>query len=629
MRPIHRSVAEALRQGELPMTQRDQKRIAGSVIQIMLSGTFLLAGLIYGYLHPEQDLVKGLVFLPGVLAIGLPVTYTGIRGFLRQDNTASMELLVIIAMLLSVLNNQYIVAILIPLLLTLVHFFEEKSIIGSREAMESLKSMQATRATLLHEGKTIEVDPRELSPGQLLIVYPGNVFPVDGIVIQGASSVNQQSLTGEVIPRAIQIDSKVYAGTVNLTGVLTVQVERCFEDTSFQQVMRLLEDTEKSANADTGLINQVLAYYIPLILILALVVWMLTRDISRAVAILVVCCPCGHMLVGSAPLIAALSAASKRGILIKNAAFIEKLSGVDTLMFDKTGTLTHGELMVSAIDMAAEQTEEAFMSLAKGLAKHSLHPVSRAIIRDERGTAIEGIVAEEQGGLGLTGTRNGLPCILGGASLMRQHQLCISDFPDDGCVHVYLADQMQVLGRISLTDTPRQEAKEVIEGLHTLGIENTVMLTGDEQASADRLGQFLGLHPVYARLMPDEKQRIVKTYQQKHRVVFVGDGINDAPSLAAADIGIAMGAFGADAAIQSADIALMNSDLRNVSYALRLALRAKSIIRENLIIAFCSSLIMIILAGLGWMTALPGAILHNIGAFFVLLNSARLLGEEK
>lgn len=629
MRPIHRSVAEALRQGELPMTQRDQKRIAGSVIQIMLSGTFLLAGLIYGYLHPEQDLVKGLVFLPGVLAIGLPVTYTGIRGFLRQDNTASMELLVIIAMLLSVLNNQYIVAILIPLLLTLVHFFEEKSIIGSREAMESLKSMQATRATLLHEGKTIEVDPRELSPGQLLIVYPGNVFPVDGIVIQGASSVNQQSLTGEAIPRAIQIDSKVYAGTVNLTGVLTVQVERCFEDTSFQQVMRLLEDTEKSANADTGLINQVLAYYIPLILILALVVWMLTRDISRAVAILVVCCPCGHMLVGSAPLIAALSAASKRGILIKNAAFIEKLSGVDTLMFDKTGTLTHGELMVSAIDMAAEQTEEAFMSLAKGLAKHSLHPVSRAIIRDERGTAIEGIVAEEQGGLGLTGTRNGLPCILGGASLMRQHQLCISDFPDDGCVHVYLADQMQVLGRISLTDTPRQEAKEVIEGLHTLGIEDTVMLTGDEQASADRLGQFLGLHPVYARLMPDEKQRIVKTYQQKHRVVFVGDGINDAPSLAAADIGIAMGAFGADAAIQSADIALMNSDLRNVSYALRLALRAKSIIRENLIIAFCSSLIMIILAGLGWMTALPGAILHNIGAFFVLLNSARLLGEEK
>lgn len=629
MRPIHRSVAEALRQGELPMTQRDQKRIAGSVIQIMLSGTFLLAGLIYGYLHPEQDLVKGLVFLPGVLAIGLPVTYTGIRGFLRQDNTASMELLVIIAMLLSVLNNQYIVAILIPLLLTLVHFFEEKSIIGSREAIESLKSMQATRATLLHEGKTIEVDPRELSPGQLLIVYPGNVFPVDGIVIQGASSVNQQSLTGEAIPRAIQIDSKVYAGTVNLTGVLTVQVERCFEDTSFQQVMRLLEDTEESANADTGLINQVLAYYIPLILILALVVWMLTRDISRAVAILVVSCPCGHMLVGSAPLIAALSAASKRGILIKNAAFIEKLSGVDTLMFDKTGTLTHGELMVSAIDMAAEQTEEAFMSLAKSLAKHSLHPVSRAIIRDERGTAIEGIVAEEQGGLGLTGTRNGLPCILGGASLMRQHQLCISDFPDDGCVHVYLADQMQVLGRISLTDTPRQEAKEVIEGLHTLGIENTVMLTGDEQASADRLGQSLGLHPVYARLMPDEKQRIVKTYQQKHRVVFVGDGINDAPSLAAADIGIAMGAFGADAAIQSADIALMNSDLRNVSYALRLALRAKSIIRENLIIAFCSSLIMIILAGLGWMTALPGAILHNIGAFFVLLNSARLLGEEK
>ena len=422
---------------------------------------------------------------------------------------------------------------MIPLLLTLVHFFEEKSIIGSREAIESLKSMQATRATLLHEGKTIEVDPRELSPGQLLIVYPGNVFPVDGIVIQGASSVNQQSLTGEAIPRAIQIDSKVYAGTVNLTGVLTVQVERCFEDTSFQQVMRLLEDTEESANADTGLINQVLAYYIPLILILALVVWMLTRDISRAVAILVVCCPCGHMLVGSAPLIAALSAASKRGILIKNAAFIEKLSGVDTLMFDKTGTLTHGELMVSAIDMAAEQTEEAFMSLAKGLAKHSLHPVSRAIIRDERGTAIEGIVAEEQGGLGLTGTRNGLPCILGGASLMRQHQLCISDFPDDGCVHVYLADQMQVLGRISLTDTPRQEAKEVIEGLHTLGIENTVMLTGDEQASADRLGQSLGLHPVYARLMPDEKQRIVKTYQQKHRVVFVGDGINDAPSLAA------------------------------------------------------------------------------------------------
>ncbi|MGI6688709.1 MAG: heavy metal translocating P-type ATPase [Christensenellales bacterium] len=629
MRPIHRSAAEALRQEKLPMTQRDQKRILHSIIQIMLSGAFLLAGLIYGYLHPEQDLVRGLVFLPGVLAIGLPITLTGIRGFLRQDNVASMELLVTIAMLLSVLNNQYVVAILIPLLLTLVHFFEEKSIIGSREAMESLKSMQATRAILLHEGKTIEVDPQELSLGQLLIVYPGSVFPVDGIVTDGASSVNQQSLTGEAIPRTVSIGSKVYAGTINLTAVLTVQVERRFEDTSFQQVMRLLDETKKTNNADTRLVNQVLAYYIPLTLILALVVWMLTRDINRAVAILVVSCPCGHMLIGSAPLIAALSAASKRGILIKNAAFIEKLSTVDTFMFDKTGTLTHGELKIDALNMAEGQTEEAFMSLAKGLAMHSLHPVSQAIMRKELGTAIEGITVKEQGGLGLIGSKDNLSYLLGSTSLMRQHGLCVAAFPEDGCIHVYLSDQEQVLGRISLTDTPRQEAKEVIEGLHVLGIENMVMLTGDEQTSANRLGQSLGLHRVYARLMPDEKQRIVKEYQQNHRVVFVGDGINDAPSLSAADIGIAMGAFGADAAIQSADIALMNSDLNNIIYALRLALKAKTIIRQNLIIAFCSSLIMIILAGLGWISALPGAVLHNIGAFIVLLNSARLLSNEK
>ncbi|MGI6696136.1 MAG: heavy metal translocating P-type ATPase [Christensenellales bacterium] len=629
MRPIHRSAAEALRQEKLPMTQRDQKRILHSIIQIMLSGAFLLAGLIYGYFHPEQDLVRGLVFLPGVLAIGLPITLTGIRGFLQQDNAASMELLVTIAMLLSVLNNQYVVAILIPLLLTLVHFFEEKSIIGSREAMESLKSMQASRAILLHEGKTIEVHPQELSLGQLLIVYPGSVFPVDGIVTDGASSVNQQSLTGEAIPRTVSIGSKVYAGTINLTAVLTVQVERRFEDTSFQQVMRLLDETEKTNNADTRLVNQVLAYYIPLTLILALVVWMLTRDINRAVVILVVSCPCGHMLIGSAPLIAALSAASKRGILIKNAAFIEKLSTVDTFMFDKTGTLTHGELKIDALNMAEGQTEEAFMSLAKGLAMHSLHPVSQAIMRKELGTAIEGITVKEQGGLGLIGSKDSLSYLLGSASLMRQHGLCAAAFPEDGCIHVYLSDQKQVLGRISLTDTPRQEAKEVIEGLHALGIENMVMLTGDEQTSANRLGQSLGLHRVYARLMPDEKQRIVKEYQQNHRVVFVGDGINDAPSLSAADIGIAMGAFGTDAAIQSADIALMNSDLNNIIYALRLALKAKTIIRQNLIIAFCSSLIMIILAGLGWISALPGAVLHNIGAFIVLLNSARLLSNEK
>lgn len=611
------------------ISPRDKRRFGRDILCLMGALACLASGLLYTRLHPGQDVVAGALYVIGVIIIGAPVLVTAARGIIKQDAAAAMEILVSIAIIVSALDSQYILAILIPVILTFVHFLEEKSILGGRDAIENLIKMQGTTALLIQDGKEIEVDAKSLPVGAVICIKPGAALPIDGVVISGVSSIDQKSLTGEPLPQTVTEGSRVFAGTTNIDGEIMIRVDRAFTDTSFQKIVRLLREAENISTPETRIVDRFMAYYIPLALIIATLVWLFSQDITKAVAILVVSCPCGHMLISSAPMIAALSAATKRGLLIKNSAFIEKLAKADCIVFDKTGTLTKGNLEASNYFLMEASGFEELVSSACCVTKSSLHPVSKSITLLGEGMDYDrDYIVTEYVGKGMVGKKGSSDITVGN----RQWLLSLGyDIPQhyegEGAASWVIKDGA-VLGCILFKDVPREGAAAMVNDLKSLGVSKTILLTGDSERAAEKIKNAVGIDAMYCRLLPEQKLEKVKALMENHVVGVVGDGINDALALSRADIGIAMGAMGSDTAIQSADIALMNNELDNITFAIRLAKRTKNAIFENIIISFCSSFIMIFLAAAGVVSPLMGAFLHNIGAFFVLFNSGRLLKKK-
>jgi Cd2+/Zn2+-exporting ATPase/Cu+-exporting ATPase len=428
---------------------------------------------------------------------------------------------------------------------------------------------------------------------------------------------------------------------------LTVSVEKICQDTSFQKIVKILEEVEKSATPESRMADRFMAYYIPLVLIAAALVWLFTKQVDRAAAILVVSCPCGHMLISSAPLIASLAAAARRGVLIRNAEFVEKLAQVETVFFDKTGTLTSGEILLRQCIPADGVSEEILYKTALSVAEHSTHPLSKAIVsqaatsdwRSAENRQGSCITVTERGGMGMVGVEDSDTILLGNEALLSSFGV-----PPPGEVgttqaaaimttSVYVAVNGRFLGTIMFGDTLREDAPEMIAALKSMGVKETCLLTGDRSNVAERIREACSIDAAKAQILPEQKQQIVKEARKRHRVAFVGDGINDALALSEADVGIAVTSSPADAApligvasdtaIQSADVVLMNGRLSNIPFLIGLARRVRELIRQNIAIAFASSLLLIALAACGVVTVLSGAVLHNAGAFIILLNSAR------
>ena len=584
-------------------------------------------------IFPEQTAVAGLIYSVGVLVEGLPLLATAIRGFLQRDVTNAMEILVSIAVLACYITGQHELAILIPVVLSVVHFLEERSIMGGRDAIEGLKQMQATDAVLETEDGEVTVEVQALKRGDIIIVRPGMGLPIDGTVIWGNSNIDQKSLTGEPLPAAVTVGDTVYAGTTNLDGMIKVRVEKEYQDTSFTKIVSLLEEAQSITVPEIRIVDRFMHYYIPLALIVAALTALLSRNISNAIAVLVVSCPCGHMLVSSAPMIAALAVSTKRGILIKNAKFVEQLTNITTVIFDKTGTITRGELSISGFYLQEAQSREELFARGGCVACSSMHPISRSLMKTLEGEGIpyeEGFQVRETAGKGLTGTRGGEEILFGSRHWIES----LGYQPEDphmdtgGGPANWVVYNGRVLGCLMFDDSVRPEAEEVVSRLHEDGMEQTVLLTGDREFAARKVQRQTGIDQVYFHLLPEEKLEHVKRLRQDAHVLAVGDGINDALALAEADVGIAMGAMGSDVAIQSADIALMNNDLNNIPFVMSLARSTKSIMYQNIGIAFSVSLIMMILAAVGVIPALAGAFLHNIGAFVILINSSRILRDS-
>ena len=615
------------------LTRREKRKLSVEITTAMIALVCLVTGLLYKGIFPEQTAVAGLIYSVGVLVEGLPLLATAIRGFLQRDVTNAMEILVSIAVLACYITGQHELAILIPVVLSVVHFLEERSIMGGRDAIEGLKQMQATDAVLETEDGEVTVEVQALKRGDIIIVRPGMGLPIDGTVIWGNSNLDQKSLTGEPLPAAVTVGDTVYAGTTNLDGMIKVRVEKEYQDTSFTKIVSLLEEAQSITVPEIRIVDRFMHYYIPLALIVAALTALLSRNISNAIAVLVVSCPCGHMLVSSAPMIAALAVSTKRGILIKNAKFVEQLTNITTVIFDKTGTITRGELSISGFYLQEAQSREELFARGGCVACSSMHPISRSLMKTLEGEGIpyeEGFQVRETAGKGLTGTRGGEEILFGSRHWIES----LGYQPEDphmdtgGGPANWVVYNGRVLGCLMFDDSVRPEAEEVVSRLHEDGMEQTVLLTGDREFAARKVQRQTGIDQVYFHLLPEEKLEHVKRLRQDAHVLAVGDGINDALALAEADVGIAMGAMGSDVAIQSADIALMNNDLNNIPFVMSLARSTKSIMYQNIGIAFSVSLIMMILAAVGVIPALAGAFLHNIGAFVILINSSRILRDS-
>ncbi len=612
------------------LTKSGKKKLTREIISGALAIACLAVGLLYSLIFPTKTILPALLYTIGFLIEGIPVFVSAAKGIFSKNITNSMEILVAIAIIACYFTGDLILSVLIPLILNVVHLLEERSIMGGRDVIEGLKRMQQSTAILLEYGKEVTVDAKTLKIGQLILVKPGSGIPIDGIIVSGTTNIDQKSLTGEPLPAHAKEGDMVYAGTVNIDGLIKVRVEKEYVDTSFSKILNLLEKSETISIPESRLIDKLMAYYIPLVLAIAAIVALITSDVNKAIAILVVSCPCGQMLVSSAPMIAALSAATKRGILIKNSKFIEELTEVDAVVFDKTGTITEGNLSLSKAEPYGDIEQEHLLALAASVAAASTHPASRAVanaakkleynkdfsVKEISGKGVEGISADGDTKINF-GRREWLQEL--GCEIPDDF---VSEF--DGSVS-FVSLNGKLIGALCFGDTLRENATESIERLKGMGLSKAVMLTGDREAPAKRICEQVGIDTLHAQLLPQDKLNKLHELKNDHNVLAVGDGINDALALREADVGIAMGAMGSDLAIQSADIALMNNNLLNIPFSVKLAKKTKTIIYQNLALSMGISVVMIGLSSFGVISALAGTIFHNLGAFVVLLNSSRII----
>lgn len=605
--------------------------------ELRILGALLGAGLLglsflFAALYPDQVHVIALMKAIAALSLAIPVFVMALKGFLKGEAENLTEQLASIAILGAFAMKDYTTATLLPLFMLLGHILEERSIIGAKAAIEGLGRLTARSATLLSsEGEEQEVPTERLQPGDTLIVRPGESLPADGTVVTGNSSIDQSPITGESIPRDVSEESTVFAGSINLSGVLRVKVTKVGEKTALGRVKDLLHTAERSKTPIVKLIERYSVHYLPLVLTLAAAVLFLTQDMSRAITVLVVSCPCAFVLSSPAAMIAALAVASKFGILIKNTHFLEKLVEVDTLVLDKTGTLTLGELEVVEARPFDGVAEEGLLKAAASAAAGSRHPVSRAIVREaeKRGCpAPRAAEVTEVPGKGMLARCENDTVGVGRYRWLKEEGLKVPETIqiDHAGPVVWVATKNQTLGVLLLADKPRPEVKETISRLRTLGLSRITMLTGDRKKVAHSLGSELKLDAVACELLPEQKLEAVKEEKSRDRTVMVvGDGINDALALAAGDVGVAMGAMGSEVAIQSSDIALMHNDLKRLATAIGLSRETRKTINTNIFAGAGFSVLMLVLAALGIISPIAGALLHNIGAIFVVFNSARLL----
>lgn len=609
------------------LSDQEKGTIARRLHVNMLGAGLLFVGLIVEWVSVNQTEVSQLIQAAAALVVSMGLFGKAIRGFLANPTRDFTEQLVALAVLAAMAAGDFVSAALVPLLLDIGHLFEERSALGAQTAISRLRSLCTRQATVIVNGKEQTVPSEAVAQGSTVIVRPGEIIPADGKVILGHASLDQSPVTGESDPNDVKPGDAVYTGTINLDGVLHVEVERTGPDTVLGEVIRILREVEEAKLPVVRLLERGASLYLPVVISLAAVVLLTTGELSRFVTVLVVACPCALVLAAPAALVAAMSAATRQSVLIKNAAFLERISSVDTLILDKTGTITHGRQSFDALTTMGGFGSTDALRLAAAVAQGSRHPASLAIANEASRRALnipQAHAYQEYSGRGVEANVEGVVVRIGRASWLRE---CgVEGVVDNDAAGAWVAQGDTAIGFVSLFDRARLETEQVISDLRTLGFRRIVLLTGDKETAAQRIADQLGLDKVVAEVLPAEKLAEVRREQQCGRtVLMVGDGVNDALALSAADVGIAVGGRINDVALGGADVAILSDDLTRLPFAVRLADRTRHIIFENVVGGVALSTGLLALASLGVINPLAGALLHNAGAIFVVLNSARLL----
>lgn len=566
------------------------------------------------------------------IAIGLyPLVKTGILDLIHERKVGT-EIFVTVATLVAVFGGETVAGAVLMVIILIAEFIAELNTDRARASIKSLIGSVPQVALLRTEAGERSVPIGELKVCDVVLVRPGEKIPVDGRVVGGQGSVNEASITGESVPKDKGIDAQVFAGTVVDSGALDIRTERLGTDTTFSRIIALVESAEAKAAPVQKLADKVAAWLIPVVFVFLIVVYFVTHDVRTIVTLMIFTSPAELGLATPLVMIAAIARAARTGILIKGGIYLETLAKVDVMVFDKTGTLTANRPEVVEVSSRnAAFDENTLLRLAAAADRRSAHPLAKAVVdaATRKGVAVpEPESFDQLQGRGVRATVEGRVVLVGNAALLCESGVALEAAVEDGGrTPVHVAVDGQFAGVVFIADTLRPGAKEALAELKASGVKRIVMLTGDNAATAQVIAAELGIDEVRADLMPEDKVAAIAELQaQGHRVAMVGDGINDAPALAKADVGIAMGGGGTQAALEAADIALMTDDLAKIAAARAIARRAYRTVQENLFVGVGVVHVFGITAALmGWIGPIQAAIIHLGPDILVFVNSVKLL----
>ena len=590
------------------------------IILLVISGIFLVVSMA----APEV-----LPFDPACVAIllcGIPIITEAAIGMITAFDIKA-DLLVSLALIASVCIGEDFAAGEVAFIMQLGGLLEELTVANARAGIEKLVHLTPQTARVLRDEKEFVIPAQEVQVGDRVRVLPGETIPVDGVILSGATSINQAVMTGESLPVDKTAGDEVSSGTMNQFGAFEMEAVKVGEDSSIQRMIRLVQSADAGKAKIVGLADHWATWIVVGALSAAGLTWLITGEIIRAVTILVVFCPCSLVLATPTAIMAAIGNATKHGFLVREGDALERLAQVTKITFDKTGTLTCGTPEVTAVKAVSSYTEDEVYAFAAAVEQLSEHPLGKAIVRGYgKKTELPEITDFQiTPGLGVSAVIDGNHIQAGSQNLIGQIPAEAQKFIDSGATVIYVLLEKEFIGYIVLSDTLRAESKHMISAVQALGVA-PVLLTGDNQMAAQNIGSTLGIQDVYAQCLPEDKLNRIGDYQ-KHgsAVCMIGDGVNDAPALKKADVGIAMGGVGSDIAVDAADIALVDDDIKELPHLLALSQRMMKTIKLNLTFSMALNFLAITLAITGLLGPVVGALVHNTGSVLVILNSALLL----
>lgn len=602
--------------------------------RLILGGILVTLSLILRFTIGHQ-LITNIVMIATAVVAGTPILMNAIQA--ARYRIIGIDALVSIAVIGAMFIGEYWEAAAVTFLFMFGDYLESRTIEKTRSSIKALLDLAPDITRVLRDGVEVEISPEEVIQGDLVVIKPGEKISVDGTIIEGSAYINQAAITGESIPVSRSIDETVFSGTIIESGYLIVRADRVGEDTTFARILQMVEEAQDKKAKTQKFLEKFSKYYTPGIIVLAIIFYFTTRDIRLALTLLVIACPGALVISTPVSIVAGIGNGAKHGVLVKGGEIMERLGTIKVLAFDKTGTLTIGKPMVTHIKSYGIEENELLRITAIG-ESYSEHPLGKAIIN--KAVEILGPInvspenAEIITGQGLKVGIEGKTYLIGNRRLFENNKVSFNEVEEylkteeeKGQTAVIVGDMEKVLGIISIADVVREDAKQLIANLKSLGVKKIVMLTGDNKRAAKAIAQELGLDDYYGELLPEGKVAALKELQEKYGTTgMVGDGVNDAPALASADLGIAIGGAGTDVAMETADVVLMSAEIKRLSHAIGLSRATVRNMKQN--IYFAIFVAASLLAGVIIQTVNLsfGMLMHELSVILVVINAVRLLG---